>query len=120
MIPALLTAVDAVDQISLIVGSNPLANARVTKSLEVGAKPVLVAPEDATLHYALQKRIDDKEVLWIKSSFQDEHLTTLGREEVGRVVDAVFVTMAGENDQRTWRLSKSWRTPLSPSIRYTG
>jgi len=105
MIPALLTAVDAVDQIHLIVGSNPLANARVTKSLEVGAKPVLVASEDATLHYALQKRIDDKEVVWIKSSFQDDHLTTLGRGEVGGVVDAVFVTMAGKNDQRTWRFS---------------
>lgn len=57
-----------------------------------GALPILLAPETAELHYALQKRVDDGEVKWIKEVFRDEHVFTLGREDVGHVVDAVFVT----------------------------
>ncbi|KAL1630676.1 uroporphyrin-III C-methyltransferase [Diplodia seriata] len=96
MAPALLTAVDSTDHVHLIVGSNPLAGARCTRALEVGAKPVLVAPENASIHYGLMKRIDDGEVAWVKRDFEDGDLTTLGREEVDRVVDAVFVTLGGK------------------------
>ena len=97
MAPALLTAVDATSHIHLIVGSNPLAGARCTRSIEVGAKPILLAPEDATLHYGLAKRIEAGEVQWLKRSFREEDLTTLGRTEVDGVVDAVFVTSGGKN-----------------------
>lgn len=96
MAPALLTAVDATSHIHLIVGSNPLAGARCSRSIEVGAKPILIAPEDSTLHYGLVKRIEAGEVKWIKRSFQDEDLTTWGRPEVDGVVDAVFVTAGGK------------------------
>lgn len=96
MAPALLTAVDSTDHVHLIVGSNPLAGARCTRALEVGAKPVLIAPADASIHYGLMKRIDDGEVAWVKRDFEDTDLTTLGREEVDRVVDAVFVTLGGK------------------------
>ena len=101
MAPALLTAVDSASHIHLIVGSNPLAGARCTRSIEVGANPILIAPEHATLHYGLVKRIEDGEVKWIKRSFQESDLTTLGRAEVDGVVDAVFVTAGGKQGQST-------------------
>jgi hypothetical protein len=96
MAPALLTAVDATSHIHLIVGSNPLAGARCSRAIEVGAKPILIAPEDSTLHYGLAKRIDAGEVKWLQRSFQDTDLTTLGRPEVDGVVDAVYVTAGGK------------------------
>ncbi|KAI1140887.1 uroporphyrin-III C-methyltransferase [Hypoxylon sp. FL0543] len=89
---SLLTATDARSHVHLVVGSNPLAAARCGQSLSAGASPILIVPDTAELHYALQKRIDDGEVKWIKETFRDEHLFTLGREEVDHIVDAVFVT----------------------------
>lgn len=94
---SLLTAVDSTSHIHLVVGSNPLAAARCAKSLEVGAKPLLIALESADLHYSLQKRINSGEVEWLKKSFEDEDVLRLGREEVNGVVDAVFVTL-GQRD----------------------
>ncbi len=95
--PALLVAVDSTSQVHLIVGSNPLAAARCKRSIEVGAKPILVAPEDATLHYRLVEHIEAGQVAWIKRRFQIEDLTTLGRKEIDGVVDAVFVTAGSKN-----------------------
>lgn len=96
MAPALLTAVDATTHVHLIIGSNPLAGARCSRSIEVGANPILLAPEDATLHYGLAKRIEAGEVKWLKRTFTEEDLTTLGRPEVDGVVDAVFITAGGK------------------------
>lgn len=101
MAPALLTAVDASSHVHLIIGSNPLAGARCTRSLEVGAKPILIAPADATLHYGLVKRIDEGEVQWLKRGFEEADLTTLGRADVDGVVDAVFVTTGGKQSLAT-------------------
>ena len=94
---SLLTAIDSTSHIHLVIGSNPLAAARCAKSLEVGAKPLLVAPETADLHYALQKRIDSGEIDWLKKTFDDGDVLRRGREEVNGIVDAVFVT-AGPRD----------------------
>lgn len=93
MTPALLTAVDCANHVHLIIGSNPLAGARCSRSLEVGAKPKLIAPEASSLHYGLLKRVDAGELEWIKRDFRDEDLQTLGREEVDHFVDAVFITL---------------------------
>ncbi|KAJ6280631.1 uroporphyrin-iii c-methyltransferase [Bipolaris maydis] len=110
-----IVMVDATSHIHLIVGSNPLAGARCTRSIEVGAKPILLAPEDATLHYGLAKRIEAGEVQWLKRSFQDEDLTTLGRPEVDGVVDAVFVTSGGKNGSATQisNLCRRLRIPVN-------
>ena len=97
MPPPLLTTVDSKGHIHLVLGSNPLASARCTKSIEVGAKPKVVAPADAEVHYLLAKRIEAGEVEWIKRSFVDSDFTSLGREEVDKVVDAVFVTSSGKS-----------------------
>jgi uroporphyrin-III C-methyltransferase len=91
--PALLTAVDSTNHVHLIIGTNPLASARCSRSIFVGATPKVIAPAVSELHYGLQKRIEAGEVEWIQKPFDIELLTTLGREEVNKVVDAVFVTV---------------------------
>jgi siroheme synthase (precorrin-2 oxidase/ferrochelatase) len=95
---ALLTALDCRDHVHLIVGANPLAAARCSRSLQVGAKPTLVAPADTALPQGLERRIVAGEVHWVKAEFQDGFLTSLGREAVGNVVDAVFVTLPPSSD----------------------
>ncbi|CAD0084363.1 unnamed protein product, partial [Aureobasidium vineae] len=102
--PALLTAVDSINHIHLIVGSNPLAGARCNRALEVGAVPKIIAPEDAQIHYGLAKKIEEGKVEWIKREFQDSDLTSLGRDEVDNVVDAVFVTTAGKGSLSELRI----------------
>ncbi|PTB64649.1 uroporphyrinogen methylase [Trichoderma citrinoviride] len=92
---SMLAGLNCTDNIHLVVGTNPLAAARCAQSLAAGAHPVVVAPQTAELHYGLQRRIDDGSVKWVREAFADEHLFTLGREEVGGVVDAVFVTAGG-------------------------
>lgn len=113
--PAFLTALDAVNHVHLIIGSNPLAGARCTKAIEVGALPKLIAPADATLHYGLAKKIDEGKVEWIKREFQDSDLTSLGRDEVDHVVDAVFVTTGSKNAVSTHisTLCRRLRIPIN-------
>lgn len=94
---SLLTAIDSTSHVHLIIGSNPLAAARCAKSLEVGALPIVIAPEIANVHYGLQKRIDSGDIKWLKRAFQDEDVSTLGREETDGFVDAVFVTTGPRN-----------------------
>ncbi|KAF2241380.1 uroporphyrin-III C-methyltransferas-like protein [Trematosphaeria pertusa] len=115
MSPALLAAVDSTSHVHLIIGSNPLAGARCARSLEVGAKPILIAPEDATLHYGLVQRIDDGEVQWLQRSFKEDDLTTLGRPEVDGAVDAVFVTAGGKQSlsTRISSLCRRLRIPIN-------
>ncbi|KAH7037159.1 tetrapyrrole methylase [Microdochium trichocladiopsis] len=112
---SMLTAVDARSHVHLVIGSNPLAAARCGQSLAAGARPLLVAPESAELHYALQKRIDDGEVHWVKKTFEDSDLFTLGRPEIDGVVDAVFVT-SGPRDPKSTHISttcKRHRIPVN-------
>jgi len=111
-ITSLLAAIDSTSHVHLIVGSNPLAAARCAKSLEVGAKPILIAPEIAELHYTLQKKVDDGEVKWLKKSFKDEDVLRFGREEINGVVDAVFVT-SGSRDPLSKTLRRSFEHLLT-------
>lgn len=101
-----LTATDARSHVHLIVGSNPLAATRCGQSLAAGAAPILLAPEAAVLHYALQKRVDDGQVKWVRKTFEESDALTLGREDVGGVVDAVFVT-SGPRDAQSRHLPAS-------------
>ncbi|RYP74049.1 hypothetical protein DL771_003238 [Monosporascus sp. 5C6A] len=110
---SMLAAIDARSQVHLVIGSNPLAAARCAQSLGAGAKPVLIAPETAELHYALQRRVDDGEVRWVKKQFEDADLFALGREEVDRVVDAVFVT-SGPRDPLSTHISALCRRNRIP------
>jgi uroporphyrin-III C-methyltransferase len=110
---SLLTAQDCRGHVHIIVGLNSLAGTRCSQSLAVGAKPVLVAPDGADLPYTLQQRIDAGEVTWLRKDFEDGHLFSLGREEVERVVDAVFVT-SGPRDPLSQRISNLCRRHRIP------
>lgn len=93
----LLTSVASEGHIHLILGSNPIASARCARSLEVGARPKVIVPAEAEIHYLLAKRIEAGEVEWIRRGFEDADLTSLGRQEVDCTVDAVFVTSKGKS-----------------------
>lgn len=95
--PPMLIAIKATSQTHLIIGTNSLAAARCTKSLQSGARPIIIAPESSDVHFSLKECIEKEQVQWIQREFQDEDLKTLGREEVDYVVDAVFVT-GGDHD----------------------
>ena len=97
MSASFLTAHDAIGHVHLIIGANPLAGARCSKSIEVGAKPIVIAPADTQVHYTLQKKIDEGAVEWVQRGFEDEDLKSLGRKEVESIVDAVFVTLNGKH-----------------------
>ncbi|KAJ4418105.1 uroporphyrin-III C-methyltransferase [Gnomoniopsis sp. IMI 355080] len=92
---SLLTAADCRGHVHLIIGSNSLAGKRCEQSLATGATPIVIAsdtPSSAPLHYGLAKLVEAKAVTWLRQDFTRELLTTLGREDVDHVVDAVFVT----------------------------
>ncbi|UKZ56670.1 hypothetical protein TrVGV298_010510 [Trichoderma virens] len=110
---SLLAGLNCTGSIHLVIGTNPLASARCAQSLGAGAHPIVVAPETAELHYGLQQRIDDGSVKWVREAFDDEHLFRLGREEVGRVVDAVFVTSREELASHISSLCKRNRIPVN-------
>lgn len=93
----LLAAVNAESQVHLIIGSNPLATARCSKSLGAGAKPIIITPETVDLQYTLSERIQNGSAEWVRREFRDDDLTTLGREEVDHIVDMVFVTLGGSH-----------------------
>lgn len=97
MSPPLLASVASIGHVHLVIGSNPLASARCAKSIEVGAKPTVIAPPEAEVHYLLMKRIEAGEVDWIKRRFEEADLVSLGRDEVDKVVDAVFITSSGKS-----------------------
>ena len=95
--PPLLTAHDATGHIHLIIGSNPLANARCKRSIEIGAKPILLSSPNSEIHYNLQKKIDDGSVKHVQKLFEESDLLSLGRDDIANAVDAVFVTLPPSN-----------------------
>lgn len=113
--PALLTAVDSTGHVHLIIGTGPIAASRASKSTEVGAAAVVVAPASSQVHYTLAKRIDEGTVRYIQKDLEDNDLQTLGRPEVDNVVDAVFVTTGPRSSLTTQvsRLCRRLRIPVN-------
>ncbi|OAA76913.1 Uroporphyrin-III C-methyltransferase [Akanthomyces lecanii RCEF 1005] len=100
--------------VHLVVGTNPLAAARCAQSLRAGARPILVAPAATDLHYGLQAKIDDGSVKWEQKTLEDGDLFRLGREEVGGVVDAVFLTTSSrDTNTHVSALCKRNRIPIN-------
>jgi uroporphyrin-III C-methyltransferase len=62
-----------------------------------------VAPDNGELHYGLRWRVEEGSVQWVRREFRDEDLTTLGREEVGGVVELVWVVV-GSKDSNFFNL----------------
>lgn len=115
MSPVFLTAQDCSGLTHLILGSGPLAAARCTKSVEAGAKPVVLASFQAGIHYTLAKLVEEGKVKWIQRDFEDSDLKTLGRDEVDNVVDAVFVTIGSKSPLSTHisTLCRRLRIPIN-------
>lgn len=118
MAPTLLTSTDCTGQVHLIIGSGPLASARCTRSLEVGARPILLAPSSAEFHYGVQKRIDAKGVEWVAREYatiSTDEISTLGRAEWNGFADAVFVTISPylPDTKRIAALCRSHRVPVN-------
>lgn len=90
--PALLTAQDCSEHVHLIVGSGPLAASRCTKSIQVGAHPIILTPDDTVCHYTIEQYVSQGLVQQVAEQFKEAHLSTLGSAEVDGFVDAVFVT----------------------------
>lgn len=122
---SLLTATDCRSHIHLIVGSNSLAGKRCEQSLATGARPILIAPDNSgttqtTVHYGIANLTESGKVTWLRQPFTDDLLFSLGREEVGGVVDAVFVTShnslggeGGVSAQHISALCKRNRIPVN-------
>ncbi|OAX83738.1 hypothetical protein ACJ72_01895 [Emergomyces africanus] len=113
--PPLLAALNTKGQVHLIIGANPLAAARCAKCLDVGAVPIVIAPEGVEVHATLLQKIEDGRVRRIASLFQDEYLKTLGRDAVDNFVDAVFVTLGAHNplSSRIYHLCRRLRIPVN-------
>lgn len=112
-IPALLTAQNCVGHVHLIIGCGPLAASRCTKSLQVGARPIVIAPNNEDVHFTLARAIEDGTVRWIQQEFEEQNLSTLGREEIENYVDAVFVTLPA-SDTRSIHISNLCRRKRIP------
>ncbi|KAL2831196.1 tetrapyrrole methylase [Aspergillus cavernicola] len=113
----LLTAINADSHVHLIVGANTLAAARCAKSVGAGAKPVVIAPDCESLQYSLAAHVDNGSANWVQRQFQDDDLTSLGREEVDHVVDMVFVTLGGNHplSSHIFKLCRRLRIPVNVS-----
>ncbi|KAL4773656.1 tetrapyrrole methylase [Aspergillus nidulans var. acristatus] len=113
----LLASINVESQVHLIVGANPLAAARCTKSVQAGAKPVVISPDPGSLQYTLAAHIENGNADWVQREFEDADLTTLGREEVDHVVDMVFVTLGGNHplSSHISKLCRRLRIPVNVS-----
>lgn len=113
--PALLTAQSCIRHVHLIIGSGPLAASRCTKSLQVGARPIVIAPKNEAVHFTLAKAIENGKVRWIQQEFEEQNLSTLGREEIENYVDAVFVTLPANDPQSIYisSLCRRKRIPVN-------
>jgi uroporphyrin-III C-methyltransferase len=91
----LLTSVDCTGHVHLVIGDNSIAAKRVARSLDAGAVCTLLSPTlPEELHFDLQRFIENKKLSHIQRNFEEEDLKTLGRPEVDRIVDMVFVTLS--------------------------
>ncbi|KHO00236.1 uroporphyrinogen methylase [Metarhizium album ARSEF 1941] len=109
----MLAGIYCTDNIHLVIGTNPLAAARCATSLAAGAHPVLVAPAAAELHCNLQTKIEQGLVRWHQKTIDEADLFSLGRDEVGRTVDAVFVA-SGPREPLAARISEACRRNRIP------
>ena len=91
----LLTSVDCTRHVHLIVGDGGIAAKRAARSLEAGAECIVISPAGVEdLYFDLKALVERQRVRYIQREFEETDLTSLGREEVDRVVDMVFVTLS--------------------------
>ena len=120
----LLTSVDCTQHVHLIIGDNGIAAKRAMRSLEAGATCILVSPTKfEELPFDLTSLVEKERIRYIQREFEESDLTSLGREEVDRVVDMVFVTLSPLDKKGTVSfkqgifISVSWISSLCKRLR---
>lgn len=96
-----------------------MAALRINSILAAGAKAILIQDTDVEkfpLH--LQDQINENKIEWLKESYKQDHLLTLGRADVDNVVDRVFVSLDASDIELKGQISaacKRLRIPVNVS-----
>ena len=99
-----------------------VAAAATAPELVVDSSPVHGNADPQSLPFSVSRFVNSGKVDWIPRDFEEHDLTTLGRKEVGGVVDAVFVTVGpnskyrengGIDARRVSTLCKRLRIPVN-------
>jgi uroporphyrin-III C-methyltransferase len=137
--PSLLTATNATGHVHLLIAlptpaSLAIASSRATRSLEVGAKPILICPPapsrspssdpeafqplaQSTFPYnsGLESRIQNGELRHLTRAFTDHDLFSIfGRPDNGGYVDAVFVCFSARTSPLAAEISAICRKHRVP------
>lgn len=109
----LLSAVDCEEEIHLIIGAlgGNITYQRALKSIQVGAKPLLVHDADV-IDANLQSLVEQDMLQWNQKKFEMDDLQKLGRLEVDGVVDKVFV-IESNIKQEIYQVCKKLRIPIN-------
>lgn len=112
---ALLAALSCAHERHLVVAStNSFPLVRVQAVLKTGARPVLVGP--GPLPQGLQQLLENGSIDHVARDFGLPDLDTLGRPEVGGVVDRVFVSLPQESrdlKQQIFARCRQLRIPIN-------
>lgn len=95
----ILASLSCKDELHLVYGGlSNVAALRVNTILASGAIPILV--QDTSVDkfpVSLRALIEEEKVQWVTKSYSKEQLITLGRADVGSVVDRVFVCLDSDD-----------------------
>ncbi|RDA95384.1 hypothetical protein CP533_3527 [Ophiocordyceps camponoti-saundersi (nom. inval.)] len=107
---SLLASLSCKDAIHLIIGNDGVAKTRCRTCTSAGAHPILISDVRPCSDDVPLKDVRER---WMSvEEFSTEMLFTLGREEVGHVVDAVFITLP--RDARVEEMARTCRRNRIP------
>ncbi|KAI3406768.2 MET1 [Candida oxycetoniae] len=117
----LLASLNSADEIHLLIGYSNITNSRVTSIINAKAIPILIVPEGSKLSPSITTHCNEEKLkILIDNDFSEsnirKHLTTLGRSEVNKIVDKVFVTLSQaqlETKQYIYRQCRALRIPIN-------
>lgn len=100
-------------------GTSNIAALRINSILASGANPILIQETSIeSFPQSLQDQINSGKVRWNSESYRKEQLLALGRDEVERVVDRVFVSLDSSDIELKAQISahcKQLRIPVNVS-----
>lgn len=117
--PSLLAGLRCDGEVHLVVGVTNMAWLKIARIFEAGADVKLIGRGDS-------QRINDKieeyqkkgNIEWLDRDFELSDLKSLGRDEVDKIVDKVFVTLPmaeAETKKRIFESCKRLRIPVNTS-----
>lgn len=114
----ILASLNCSDEVHLLVGVSTSTYPRVQSIIANDAKPILITNKnDTELSSHLQKLVADDELVVLNREVDvSRDLFTLGRSQVGRIVDRVFVNLPGSQaslKQKIFNVCQSNRIPVN-------